>query len=129
MPTCERCDDTGVIETGNNDLPCACRAGDTAVFNVAGIGQIAGRELKRPGPLPSMTGGIQRVGKPEIQVDRPEEALVGAKSLLHLAVDTINSLRRQCSCYSLKSKCPRCEKALEVEHRIYGFMDGPLKFI
>ena len=34
MPDCEDCKDTGVIETGNNDLPCPnCPAGQTAVFN------------------------------------------------------------------------------------------------
>ena len=34
MPNCEDCKDTGVIETGNNDLPCPnCPAGQTAVFN------------------------------------------------------------------------------------------------
>jgi hypothetical protein len=33
---CTECNDTGVIETGNNDLPCSCPAGDVAMFNVAG---------------------------------------------------------------------------------------------
>lgn len=36
-PTCPHCSDSGVIETGNNDLPCEhCPAGDRAVFYVAG---------------------------------------------------------------------------------------------
>jgi hypothetical protein len=30
---CTRCGGAGVIETGNNDLPCDCPAGDTALFN------------------------------------------------------------------------------------------------
>lgn len=30
---CAKCGDTGVIETGNNDLPCNCPAGDMALFN------------------------------------------------------------------------------------------------
>lgn len=34
---CLRCGDTGVIETGNNDLPCDCPKGDTAMFNHAGF--------------------------------------------------------------------------------------------
>jgi hypothetical protein len=33
---CSKCRDTGVIETGNNDLACDCPKGDTALFNVAG---------------------------------------------------------------------------------------------
>jgi len=33
--TCKRCKDTGTIETGNNDLPCDCVAGDHAMFNTA----------------------------------------------------------------------------------------------
>lgn len=37
---CTRCNDTGVIETGNNDLPCDCEAGQTAVFNVATCGGV-----------------------------------------------------------------------------------------
>jgi len=45
-PKCEKCNDTGVIETGNNDLPCDCPAGDTAIFTVAGEGQLTGKELR-----------------------------------------------------------------------------------
>lgn len=45
---CLRCKDIGVIDTGNNDLPCNCAAGDTAKFNVAGVkGPITGAEVKR----------------------------------------------------------------------------------
>lgn len=43
---CEKCNDTGVIETGNNDLPCDCPAGDKAVFNDASLGHVTGKELK-----------------------------------------------------------------------------------
>lgn len=33
-PDCDRCNDTGVHETGNNDLPCThCKAGANAKFN------------------------------------------------------------------------------------------------
>ena len=32
-PICSKCNDTGVIVTGNNDLPCTCPAGNTAKFN------------------------------------------------------------------------------------------------
>ncbi len=46
--SCPLCHDTGVIETGNNDMPCSCPAGDKATFNVAGInGPISGLELKK----------------------------------------------------------------------------------
>lgn len=44
---CTKCRDTGVIETGNNDLPCDCAAGDVAQFNVSGVGQIDGASVKR----------------------------------------------------------------------------------
>ncbi len=44
---CPDCGGSGVIETGNNDLPCDCPAGDAAVFNVSGMGRVRGSELKR----------------------------------------------------------------------------------
>ena len=48
MPQCNICNDTGVEETGNNDLPCYCPAGKTALFNCAGvIGPITGEEMAR----------------------------------------------------------------------------------
>lgn len=44
---CETCGDTGVIETGNNDLPCSCPAGDKALFNVAGAAKpVTGQEVR-----------------------------------------------------------------------------------
>ena len=46
--SCPLCNDTGVIETGNNDIPCDCSKGDTAVFNVAGKdGLVQGKDIKR----------------------------------------------------------------------------------
>lgn len=46
-PTCGRCKN-GVIETGNNDLPCHCPLGKKALFNVAGVqGQVTGDEIFR----------------------------------------------------------------------------------
>jgi len=45
---CNKCKDTGVIETGNNDFPCDCPAGDRALFNEAGvIGPVTGAEIRR----------------------------------------------------------------------------------
>jgi hypothetical protein len=47
---CPRCHDTGTIDTGNNDLPCDCAAGDSALFNVAvpgGARTMTGAEVKR----------------------------------------------------------------------------------
>jgi hypothetical protein len=60
QPSCKTCDDTGVWETGNNDLPCPhCPKGDTAVFNQAGLDRpITGAQMRRhyfngsPEPLP-----------------------------------------------------------------------------
>lgn len=46
-PRCATCNGTGVIDTGNNDLPCDCPAGDVAMFNVAGLGRVTGAQLKR----------------------------------------------------------------------------------
>ena len=39
MANCNRCNDTGVIDTGNNELPCTCTKRDSAMFNVAGVSQ------------------------------------------------------------------------------------------
>jgi hypothetical protein len=48
MPTCHKCNDTGVFETGNNDLPCSCPAGGAALFNQAGVkGPVSGAEMRR----------------------------------------------------------------------------------
>lgn len=48
MSKCTECNDTGVIETGNNDLPCDCSAGTTALFNHAGVeGLVTGAEIRR----------------------------------------------------------------------------------
>ena len=48
MAACKICDDSGVIETGNNDLPCDCPAGKRAKFNVAGVrGLVSGEEVRR----------------------------------------------------------------------------------
>lgn len=47
-PKCPKCNDTGVWETGNNDLPCDCPAGKTALFNVAGFAApVRGADLDR----------------------------------------------------------------------------------
>lgn len=48
---CVRCCDTGVIETGNNDLPCDCAAGDKALFSIGGVsltGNDVWRSMRRP---------------------------------------------------------------------------------
>lgn len=47
--TCPKCQGTGVIDTGNNDIPCDCPAGDTALFNDCQVegGQATGAEVKR----------------------------------------------------------------------------------
>ncbi len=45
---CPHCNDTGVIETGNNDLPCEhCPKGQTAVFNVGGGQTQTGEQVLR----------------------------------------------------------------------------------
>lgn len=45
-PRCPDCKGSGVIETGNNDLPCHCPHGDNAVFNDEN-GPILGRDLRK----------------------------------------------------------------------------------
>lgn len=50
MVNCHFCFDTGIIVTGNNDLPCSyCEKGDTALFNDAQVegGPINGALVKR----------------------------------------------------------------------------------
>ena len=48
---CNLCKDTGVIVTGNNDLPCTCEAGDTALFNQTGkdgkLETVPGSQVKK----------------------------------------------------------------------------------
>ena len=61
MAKCLRCNGTGVEETGNNDLPCDCPAGDKSLFNIAGVeGSVTGAEVKRHflnnSPLPIEVG-------------------------------------------------------------------------
>lgn len=61
MPKCMQCNDTGVIETGNNDIPCDCPAGNSALFNTTGVdGSVTGAELRRhfwpDSPEPISTG-------------------------------------------------------------------------
>lgn len=46
MPNCSKCNDTGVIETGNNDLPCSCPAGGKALFNTADSGTVTGQQWR-----------------------------------------------------------------------------------
>ena len=44
---CKICRD-GVVDTGNNKLPCDCPKGSSALFNVAGVdGLVAGAETRR----------------------------------------------------------------------------------
>jgi len=43
---CKECMDRGVIVTGNNDLPCTCKAGDFAMFNTE-RGLETGADIKR----------------------------------------------------------------------------------
>lgn len=43
--SCKKCKGTGVIVTGNNDLPCDCSAGQTALFQAAGVGLVVGAFL------------------------------------------------------------------------------------
>lgn len=46
--TCSKCHGTGIIETGNNDMPCDCSAGDVAVFNVTTLDgkQMTGAQVR-----------------------------------------------------------------------------------
>ncbi len=46
MANCKKCNDTGVIETGNSDVPCECPAGDTVVFSGLN-GPETGAEIKK----------------------------------------------------------------------------------
>lgn len=43
---CKDCGGSGIIETGNNALPCRCPAGDTALFNDAFLGLVTGATIK-----------------------------------------------------------------------------------
>ena len=43
---CRKCGDTGINDLGNNDEPCECIAGDSAMFNDISYGNILGKDLK-----------------------------------------------------------------------------------
>lgn len=65
LPNCIECYDTGVIETGNNDLPCDCRLGAIALFNTVGVdGPVTGSEMRdhflnnSPNPIETTGGRI-----------------------------------------------------------------------
>ncbi len=45
-PLCQRCDGTGVIDTGNNEYPCRCAEGDAATFNTTEWGRVDGAFIK-----------------------------------------------------------------------------------
>jgi len=58
---CTLCNDTGVFETGNNDLPCSCGMGMVSLFNIAGVkGLVTGEEMElhflNHSPRPIQTG-------------------------------------------------------------------------
>ena len=48
---CTSCNDTGVYETGNNDLPCSCPAGATAMFSGGQTGAEVRAELGMSGHI------------------------------------------------------------------------------
>ena len=65
---CKKCNDTGIWETGNNDLPCDCPMGDSALFNMCGVtGPVTGKEMRKhflngcPDPI--------KTGKKKIRAD------------------------------------------------------------
>lgn len=71
MHQCGKCQDSGIIETGNNDLPCDCPAGSRARFNVAGVeGDVTGSEVHRhflnhsPEPIRTDRGPIHASALP-----------------------------------------------------------------
>lgn len=79
VPVCGKCRN-GVIETGNNDLPCDCPLGDTARFNTvdsAGRGvTISGAALRQtfvPQRNPAAAGiGKVGMGSPPKAPKKPE---------------------------------------------------------
>lgn len=42
---CSLCNGTGIIVTGNNDIPCNCPAGDQALFNVTVSGEPSPKQM------------------------------------------------------------------------------------
>lgn len=72
VPTCNTCKDTGVVNTGNKDVPCCCSAGDTAIFYRSGIeGAVTGAEVRRhfqndsPEPIEPTSKNIPATALPE----------------------------------------------------------------
>ena len=87
-PSCGRCRN-GVIETGNNDLPCDCSLGDTALFNDVDFpgGPVTGAVLKqarRPAPrrlqdLAPAKHWTQKIAKTLQSAPKPEPEPVSTR--------------------------------------------------
>lgn len=79
--SCPTCNGTGVIETGNNDLPCDCPAGNTAKFNISVEGrlrQLSGSQVRAvygPGPLPTTTKLVRKEPLVEVAEDARDTML------------------------------------------------------
>ena len=112
---CLKCKNTGIIETGNNDLRCSCQVGSEAVFNIAGQPFQEGpfRQAKEQlvGPWCSRCGGT---GIDESHVDRPR-CLCPAGNKVRLKCTCGGEWQplRKGSVAALLSQCSKC------------FADGP----
>lgn len=74
---CNQCNDTGIIETGNNDLPCDCPAGNEVLFNICGFDTlISGYLLKYYPyePQESISGYRERLTNWQITINSLDEA-------------------------------------------------------
>ncbi len=133
MAACGKCVN-GVIDTGNNEIPCDCAAGNTALFRIASVdGVVTGAESRRhfhngsPEPIATSGGRVSAStlpGRPrpfhETVVNALERVdLHGLESLLRLIEAT---------------KIPKGHDAVlgaldEVNRRLKGMSSGMRKKI
>lgn len=89
---CTRCSNTGIVKTGNNDLPCNCQAGDKALFSVAGADHpVPGRKVRQLLNSAQRTH-FRRELKEVLQITSPfasEEEIAKAIAVVDGTVDKI----------------------------------------
>jgi hypothetical protein len=85
MPAkCSKCNDTGVIVTGNNDLPCTCEAGDTARFNSWNSDKqmtetVSGAQLKKELNYNSSTVVVPSLQSPPSKIPQDKKQITQSK--------------------------------------------------
>lgn len=121
MP-CPTCKDTGVIDTGNNDLPCPCPAGDRAMFNVAGKptpqrGAEVRRDLSQKAVHPPSPPPTPPPARPEYVAcieATPDRSFCGRPLFWEWAFTGLTHANNAVAMGSRLVPCPECLKAAKT---------------